>query len=287
MNISSRRSFLKASSAVVAAACVGGERLSAAPLRFPVGLQLYSVRNLLPKDFEGTLHQLAAAGYTEVEAAGYFDKTAADFGNALQKAGLKCVSTHHQLTQLKTQFDQLIQYGQAIGLEYIICSWAGVHRDPTRKGELNLDDWRYVADQFNAIGAKVKAAGMTFGYHNHTVEFGTENGVVFFDELLKRTDPNLVKFEMDCGWVVGGGHNPVEYLSKFPERFPLLHVKDMVKEPDGKLRNVVMGKGFIDYKPIFRAATGLKHYFIEQEEFEGDPMTELREDAEFMKKLDV
>jgi len=287
MTISSRRSFLKASGAVAAAACVGGQRLMAAPVQVPVGLQLYSVRNLLPKDFEGTLQKLAAAGYREVEAAGYFDKTAADFGNALQKAGLKCVSTHHQLTQLKTQFDQLIQYGQAIGLEYIICSWAGVHRDPTRKGELNLDDWRYVADQFNAIGAKVKAAGMTFGYHNHVVEFGTENGIVFFDELLKRTDPNVVKFEMDCGWVVGGGHNPVDYLTKFPERFPLLHVKDMVKEPDGKLRNVVMGKGFIDYKPIFRAATGLKHYFIEQEEFEGDPMTELREDAEFMKKLDV
>ena len=287
MTISSRRSFLKASGALAAAACVGGERLMAAPLRLPIGLQLYSVRNLLPKDFEGTLHQLAAAGYKEVEAAGYFDKTAADFGNALNKAGLKCVSTHHQLTQLKTQFDQLIQYGQALGLEYIICSWAGVHRDPTRKGELNLDDWRYVADQFNAIGEKVKAAGMTFGYHNHTVEFGTENGVVFFDELLKRTDPKLVVFEMDCGWVVGGGHDPVEYLNKFPQRFPLLHVKDMVKEPDGKLRNVVMGKGFIDYKPIFRAATGLKHYFIEQEEFEGDPMTELREDADFMKKLDV
>jgi sugar phosphate isomerase/epimerase len=287
MKISSRRSFLKASGALAAAACVGGERLMGAPLRFPVGLQLYSVRNLLPKDFEGTLHQLAAAGYKEVEAAGYFDKTAADFGNALQKAGLKCVSTHHQLVQLKTQFDQLIQYGQALGLEYIICSWAGVHRDPTRKGDLNLDDWRYVADQFNAIGAKVKAAGMTFGYHNHTVEFGTENGVVFFDELLKRTDPSVVKFEMDCGWVVAGGHNPVEYLSKSPERFPILHVKDLVKEPDGKWRNVVMGKGTIDYKPIFRAATGLKHYFIEQEEFEGDPMTELREDADFMKRLEV
>jgi sugar phosphate isomerase/epimerase len=286
MTISSRRSFLKASGALAAAACVGGERLIAEHLHMPIGLQLYSVRNLLPKDFEGTLHQLAASGYKEVEAAGYFDKTAADFGNALQKAGLKCVSTHHALTLLKDQFDQLIQYGQALGLEYIICSSAGVHRDPTRKGDLNMDDWRYVADQFNAIGEKVKAAGMTFGYHNHTVEFGTENGVVFFDELLKRTDPNLVKFEMDCGWVVGGGHNPVEYLSKFPERFPLLHVKDMVKEPDGKLRNVVMGKGSIDYKPIFRAATGLKHYFIEQEEFEGDPMTELREDADFMKKLD-
>jgi sugar phosphate isomerase/epimerase len=287
MTLSSRRSFLKTTGALAATACLGADRLSAAPLKVPLGLQLYSVRNLLPKDFQGTLNQLGAAGYKEVEAAGYFDKTAADFGNALQKAGLKCISTHHALTQLKTQFSQLIEYGQALGLQYIICSWAGVHRDPSRTGELNLDDWRYVADQFNAIGAKVKAAGMTFGYHNHTVEFGKENGIVFFDELLKRTDPNLVHFEMDCGWVVAGGHNPIEYLSKFPERFPLLHVKDLVKLPDGKWRNVVMGKGGIDYKPIFQAATGLKHYFIEQEEFEGDPMTELREDADFMRKLDI
>lgn len=283
----SRRSFLKASGSVAAAACLGRERAFSAPLRFPIGLQLYSVRNLLPKDFSGTLHQIAAAGYREVEAAGYFDKTAADFGNAMQRAGLKCISTHHQLVQLKAQLDQLIEYGQALGLQYMICSWAGVHRDPTRTGDLNLDDWRYVADQFNTIGAKVKSAGMTFGYHNHTLEFGKENGIVFFDELLKRTDPKVVCFEMDCGWVVVGGHNPVEYLSRYPERFPLLHVKDMIKQPDGKWHNVVMGKGTIDYKPIFRAATGLKHYFIEQEEFEGDPMTELREDADFMKKLDV
>jgi sugar phosphate isomerase/epimerase len=287
MTHSSRRSFLKASGALAAAACAGVEPLMAAPVRLPIGLQLYSVRNLLPRDFDGTLQKLAAAGYREVEAAGYFDKTAGDFGNAMQRAGLKCVSTHHQLVQLKTQFDQLIEYGQAIGLEYIICSSANVHRDPTRKGDLNLDDWRYVADQFNAIGEKVKAAGMTFGYHNHTVEFASENGVVYFDELLKRTDPKLVHFEMDCGWVVVAGRNPVEYLSRNPERFPLLHVKDMIKQPDGKWRNVVMGKGTIDYRPIFRAATGLKHYFIEQEEFEGDPIAELRENVEFMRKLDV
>jgi len=287
MRTLSRRDFVKASGATLAAACIGKHVAAAAPLRLPVGLQLYSVRNLLPKDFEGTLHQLAAAGYSEVEAAGYYDKTAADFGNALQKAGLRCVSTHHSLVQLRAQFEQLIEYGQALKLEYIICSWAGVHRDPSRKGDLTLDDWRYVADEFNKIGEKVKAAGMIFGYHNHVVEFGTEGGVVFFDELLKRTDPNLVVFEMDCGWVVGGGHNPVEYLARQPERFHLLHVKDMVKQPDGKLKNVVMGKGSIDYKPIFRAATGLKHYFIEQEEFEGDPITELREDAEYMRKLDV
>ena len=117
------------------------------------------------------------------------------------------------------------------------------------------------------LAQKVKAAGMTFGYHNHTVEFGTENGVVFFDELLKRTDPKFVVSRWTAAGSLRGGHNPVEYLSKSPERFPLFHIKDMVKGPDGKWRNVVMGKGTIDYRPILRAATGIKHYFIEQEEF--------------------
>lgn len=283
---SSRRSFLKTGAATAAAVCLGTGRLHASPVPLPLGLQLYSVRELLPKDFDGTLHKLAAIGYKEVEAAGYFDKSAADWKRSMDAAGLRCVSAHHTLSDLKAKLSELTDYGKSIGLDYIICSWAGMHRDPKKKGELDLDDWRWVADQFNEIGQKVKSAGLTFGYHNHTIEFGTEGGVVFFDELLKRTDPKYVCFEMDCGWVYAGGHNPVEYLSKFPERFPLAHIKDLVKGPDGKYTNVVMGKGSIDYRPIFKAATGLKHYFIEQEEFTGDPMDELRQDAEFIKKLD-
>jgi sugar phosphate isomerase/epimerase len=272
---------------MTAAAFGIGRRSIADSIHVPVGLQLYSVREQLPKDFDGTLAKLSALGIKEVEAAGYFNKPAKDFRHSLDQAGLRCVSTHHSLTDLRPKLDQFIEYGHVIGLEYMICSWAGVHRDPARKGELNLDDWRYVADEFNKIGEKVKGAGLIFGYHNHTVEFGTEGGVVFYDELLKRTDPKFVVMEMDCGWVVAGGHNPVEYLSKTPERFPLLHVKDFVKKPDGKYRNVPMGKGSIDYQPIIRAATGLKHYFIEQEEFEGEPFAELREDVEYMRNLSV
>jgi sugar phosphate isomerase/epimerase len=289
MALSSRRTFLKASGALAAAACVGADRMVAAPIRLPIGLQLYSVRNLLPKDFDGTLHQLGAAGYKEVEAAGYFDKTAADFGNAMQRAGLRCISTHHAMSVLKPQLEQLIEYGQALGLEYIICSSpGGVHHDATAvSGELTLEDWRYVAGEFNKIGEKVKAAGMTFGYHNHGPEFGSENGIVFYDELLRLTDPKLVVFELDCGWISAAGHDPVKYLIKAPDRFPLLHVKDMVKGPNGQFHSTIMGKGVVDYHPILRAATGLKHYFIEQEEFEGDPMDALRQDAEYMRKLDV
>jgi sugar phosphate isomerase/epimerase len=284
----SRRDFLKTTGAVATTAVVGTRTLSSTPLRLPIGLQLYSVRNLLPKDFDGTLHQLSAAGYKEVEAAGYFNKTAAEFRHAMDQAGLRCISAHHTLVQLRSQLDELIEFGHTLGLEYIICSSSGgVHRDPTAKGDLTLDDWRYVAGEFNRIGEKLKSAGITFGMHNHVPEFAVENGVLVYDELLRLTDPKLVVFEMDCGWVTAAGHNPVDYLSRAPERFPLLHVKDMTREADGKFHSVVMGTGVANYAPILRAATELKHYFSEQEEFVGDTMTELREDAEYMRKLDV
>jgi len=277
---------LKASSAVAAATCVGAERLGAAPLKFPIGLQLYSVRELLPKDFDGTLAKVRADGYTEVEAAGYYDKPAAEFRKAMDKAGLRCISTHHPMFQLKPRLDEFIEYGHNLGLEYIVCP-SPMHRDPAAKGPMTLDDWRWTASELNRIGERVNAAGMRFGYHNHTPEFLSEGGVVFYDELLKLTDPKLVFFEMDCGWVFAAGRDPVEYLSKTPERFPLLHVKDMTKGANGQFHSTVMGRGLVNYKPILRAAKGLKHYFVEQEEFDMDPIEALRLDAEYMRKLDV
>jgi sugar phosphate isomerase/epimerase len=162
-----------------------------------------------------------------------------------------------------------------------------VHRDPKASGDPTIDDWRYIASEFNRVGEKVKAAGMTFGVHNHTPEMAVLNGVSVYDELLRLTDPKLVVFEMDCGWVVAAGRNPVDFLSKTPERFPLLHVKDMARGTDGKFHSVVLGQGIPDYRAILHAATGLKHYFIEQEEFTDDPLSELREDFNYMHMLDL
>src|ERR1700722_17185271 len=109
-------------------------------------------------------------------------------------------------------------------------------KDPAiQGGPKTLDDGRWTAEEFNRIGEKVKAAGMTLGYHNHDQEWESENGVIFYDELLRLTDPKLVCLEMDCGGVVAAGRNPVDYLSKTPARFPLLHVKDMVKGENGRL----------------------------------------------------
>jgi sugar phosphate isomerase/epimerase len=277
---------LKATGAVAAAACVGVNRLAAKPLPMPVGLQLYSARDLLAKDFMGTLHKLRAAGYKDVEAAGYYGRTAPKFRKAMDEAGLRCISTHHPMEQLVPKLDELIEYGHKLGLEYIV-SPSPMHKDPAAKGELTLDDWRWNAEQFNRIGEKVKAAGMIFGYHNHTTEFNNEGGVVFYDELLRLTDPKLVIFEMDYGWTWAAGRDPVEYLKKTPERFPLLHAKDIVKMANGEFHSPVLGQGKLDNVAIMRAATGLKHYFVEQEDYDIDPIEALREDAEYMRKLDI
>ena len=285
MTIASRRNFLKAAGAAAVIASSG--RAEARTLKVPVGLELYSVREMLPMDFQGTLNQVHAAGYTVVEAAGFYNRSAAGFRKAMDQAGLRCVSAHYTLMLLNQQLDSIISYAKDLGLEYVICSSSdGMHRDPNAHGEPTLDDWHWRIDQFNRIGATVKSAGMTFGIHNHTPEFATIDGVLVYDEIMKLTDPGLVVLEMDCGWVYASGHNPAEFLARAPERFPLLHVKDMIRSTDGgKPKLTVMGKGNIDYKPILRAATQLKYYFIEQEEFDGDPMTELREDADFMKRI--
>jgi sugar phosphate isomerase/epimerase len=283
--ISSRRTFLKAAAALAAGTAL---RAEAHPLHLPIGLQLYSVRNLLPKDFDGTLAQVRAAGYTVVEAAGYFNRTAKQFRASMDKAGLRCVSTHHPLKQLNTELDQCLDYGHTLGLEYMICSSSlGLHGSPGTNQAPTLADWQRVADDFNRLGEKVKAAGMTFGVHNHMPEFAVVEGRLVYDQLLARTDPQYVVFEMDAGWVAASGHDPVGYLRRAPQRFPLMHVKDMIKGPNGQMHATEMGRGAVHYGRILRAATGLKYYFIEQEEFDIDPMQALRIDADYMRTLNV
>ena len=180
----------------------------ALPLGLPLGLELYSVRDMLPKDYAGTLKKVAALGYREVEAAGYYGHSAADVKAAMASAGLRCVSAHYSSDLLSKTLDDIIAFHEVMGAEYILCSYPG-HKNPPAKGAehtFTLEDWHWNAEQFNKWGAKVKAAGFRFGYHNHTPEFVVVDGVTPYDELMKLTDPALVTFEMDCGWVtVGGG----------------------------------------------------------------------------------
>jgi sugar phosphate isomerase/epimerase len=294
---------LKTASASAACAALWNSvpQLIANALGLPLGLQLYSVRDILPKDYDGTLHQVAALGYREVEAAGFFGHSPAEVKQAMDRAGLHCVSAHYPLTQLLPKVDETIQFGKDLGLSYIVCS-SPMLKDPSRvkdagsraaRESMTLDDWHWNADQFNRIGEKVNAAGMRFAYHNHTPEFRSENGVVFYDELLRSTDPRKVSMELDCGWAVVAGQKPADLLSRYPTRFSMLHVKDFkmspTTTPSDPPPSTEMGRGTIDYHPIFEAAkkAHIEHAFVEQEQFDIPPMEALKIDADYMRAVTV
>jgi sugar phosphate isomerase/epimerase len=286
MTLSTRRQFLQTSAAVSACALMATHSGLASPFGLPLGLELYSVRDVLPKDYAGTLTKVAALGYREVEAAGFFGHSAADVKAAMASAGLHCVSAHHSMDELSTKLDEVIAFHKVLGAQYIVCAYPGHKNPPAKGGERTfvLEDWHWNAEQFNRIGAKVKAAGLRFGYHNHTPEFVVVDGVTPYDELMKLTDPALVTFEMDCGWVIVGGGDPVALLHKYPNRISMLHVKDFqpgVNPPHA----AQLGHGRIDYGPIFAAAKKgeIKHYFVEQEQFDIPWQEALKIDADYLK----
>ena len=277
-----RRSFISSTSAAAALLYTGVGR--GASLGLPVGLQLYSVRTLLPTDYAGTLKQIGALGYKEVEAAGFFNLPVEQVKAAMQAAGLRCVSAHYGLPLLRQHLDEILPFCKSLGVGYVVCS-SPMHQQEGAKGPLSLDDWRWSADQFNQVATKVEGAGMKFAYHNHVAEFGAIDGTLPYEELLKHTDPAKVSFELDCGWVIVGGQDPLHYLKQYPARIVMLHVKDF---KDNKPPSVELGTGSIDYTPIFAAAaaTGhIRHAFVEQEEFQTPIMEALAVDAKYMKKF--
>ena len=292
----SRRNFLAGAAASVA--LMSAEQLWANPLGLPVGLQLYSVRDFLPKDFQGTLHQLGAMGYRECEGAGFYGHSAADVKQAMAQAGLHCVSAHYSLQQLQS-LDDIVHFGQDLGLEYLVCSSPMVQDAAKAKGmswiagleAMSADDWKWNAEQLNAVGRRTRAEGIRFGYHNHFIEFHEHDGFLPYDLLLQETDPKLVDMEMDCGWVVIGGHKPQDYLTRYPERYVMLHVKEFKLEgwkPGTEPVSTEMARGSIDYRSIFAAAkkARIEHIFVEQEAFPDMPaMQALRADADWMKSV--
>ncbi len=298
-----RRDFLKAgaATAVCGTTLLSSKSLFASPWDLPLGLQLYSVRDLLPKDYEGTLKQVAAIGYREVEAAGFYGHSAADVKQAMASADLHCVSAHYPSAELNRDLDKIIAFHKELGADYIVCSSPG-HKDPSAPARtpgggpphaISMDDWHWNAEQFNQFGEKVKAAGLKFGYHNHVAEFAKQGDVVPYDDLLRLTDPALVTFEMDCGWVTVGGGDPVSYLHRFPDRISMLHVKDFKRSatstPSAPPAAAELGRGTTDFGAIFKATKQgqIKHYFVEQEAFDIPPFEALKIDADYMTKLTI
>jgi sugar phosphate isomerase/epimerase len=287
MILKNRRQFLRHATAGLAGiVALRPAPLRANPLGLPIGLELYTVRNELEKDFAGTMKRVAAIGYKEVELYAFLNKPPAEIRRTLDNNGLVCPVAHYDLT-LQPRLAQEIDYAHQLGLKYMLVAWL------TPEERKSLDQYKRYAEFFNHAGAETRKAGIQFGYHNHNFEFKTFNGVVAFDELLRLTDPQLVKIELDCFWMTFAGRDPAEYMKRDPTRYPILHIKDRkpgyglstdVDDKPGPFTEV--GHGIIDWKPIFAAAAaGVKHYFVEQDFCDRPPFESARISYEYLKGL--
>ena len=282
--MTSRREFLQATSLGAALSASG----RAAKLE-TLGVQLYTVRSVLPKKPRETLDAIRAIGYREVEATyGGLDA----LWPVLQASGLKPVSIHLDSTSvtkgnpddLGPIFDKLKQRG----FTYAVFPYL----PPPERG--GIDVIRAIAGKLNRAGEKCRAAGMTFCYHNHAFEFATEKDTTLFQVMLDHTDPKLVAFELDVFWVSVAGLDPAEFLQKLAGRVPLLHLKDkaegtavMYKESVPPTAFKEVGSGVLDWPKVLRAAAAAKvaHYFVEQDQTPGDPVESLRQSFGYVSKL--
>ena len=282
MNAESRRRFLIQSSRLVAAALAPAwlpRRAFANPLGRPVGIQLYTVNVPMREDPAGTLKKLREIGFGEVESAGFGKLSAKQFRGLLDDAGLACPSAHLQfdIDNLGATFEDAHALGAAYAASGSLPAPAVGSKTAaaSSKRSMSLDEAKRTADLANRIGEAARRAGLQYVYHNHDFEFADQGGSDFgYDVLLRESDPELVKFEIDCGWMIFAGHNPIDYFKKYPNRFPLIHVKDFLARDKSAgagtaapMLGAELGRGVVDYKPIFAAAksAGLQHYFVEQE----------------------
>jgi sugar phosphate isomerase/epimerase len=267
------------------------------PLGRPIGLQIYTVREAAAKDLPGTLKAIADIGYGEIELAGPPTRPLAELRTMLADNGLAVPSMHSSMRELQEVAEQRIEYAKALGIQYLICSfpWTADSRFAAQgsiASGLTLDDWKWNADQLNRIGELARQAGVRCGYHNHNMEFRSYDGLVAFDELLRRTDPALVTMELDIGWVVTAGADPVAYLRKYANRISLLHVKDVRKDlrvssEQLQPQTTEVGSGKTDWKSLFAATRpeNIRHYFVEQENFERSPLEAVKISFEYLRKL--
>lgn len=285
-----RRSFLATVGAFAGAvACqkagtaqAGGTAAATSRRRLErVGIQLYSVRDEMKRDFPGTLARLSAIGYREVEFAGYFGRSPADVRQILSTNRLAAPSTHMPLEVVRTGWDRALDDAAAIGHQYVTVPWLA---EDLRK---TADSWRRVAGEFNRAGERARSRGLRFAYHNHEFEFKPTDGLVPFDILLAETDPALVSFEMDVYWVTFGGADPRAYFRKHPTRFSMLHIKDSAGPPNNA--QVDVGAGTIDFPAILRLdaaqTQAVKHVFVEHDQ-PADPWAFAKKSYDYLSTME-
>jgi sugar phosphate isomerase/epimerase len=264
--------------------------LASAKTNTVAGLQLYTLREQLPKDVKGVIAKVAAAGYKEVEVygfskeKGFWGMSPTELAQLLKQHGLSAPSGHYGMDQLLGEgklddLDTAIEAATTLGHQYVTMPYVNA------KFRQTAADLKSVAAKLNQAAERVKKAGLKMAYHNHDFEFLPVEGVRLYDVLLQETNPDLVDFEMDLYWVVRAGNDPVDLFKKHPGRFTMVHVKDMDKQ-NNKL-NTEVGKGSIDFKAIFQQSklAGIKHYIVEQENFAIDPFVSITESCAYFKSI--
>lgn len=268
-----RREFLGA----LAAAAPFASAMRARARTRSLGIQLYTVRGLMARDPAGTLAALERIGYREVELAGLYGHSAADMHAMLGAHHLAAVSSHLTLDALRDNWPQCMRDARTLGQEYIVCSWID-------EKERTADGYERAAHDLNAIGRRARDAGFQLCYHNGDyVHVALSDGTIPYDLLLTQTDVSLVQFEIDLYWLIAGGGDPLDYFTRYPGRFPMLHVKD--RTAAGAMADV--GAGNIDFKTILShaRAAGVQHLFVEHDEPD-DPLASAKTSYEYLSRLD-
>ena len=269
MSATTRREFLKSTAkhaAVVGLLSAGAPDLRANPLGLPLGCQTWPVRQMIAKDFPGTIKQLAAAGFQNIELCspvGYADSGFAELakysGTELRKilsdAGVTCISSHFGIDELRKDQPGRIAWAKDVGLTQMIVPSLDGPKNPT------MDDVKRVADEYNKMGELAAEASIQQGLHNEDFECSTANGKRTYDLLLELLDPKLVKFQFQVS-TIAQGFDAAEYFTKYPGRFFSMHVQGWSAQTK---KIMPVGQGTLDWKKIFTAAKtgGVKNYFVE------------------------
>ena len=280
--LATRRDFLRNAAAGLGGALMLPAILSGMPsdegtsrrLR-KIGVQLYTVRDQMKQSVDVTLARVAGIGYQEVEFAGYFDKSPKQIAAQLKTTGLRAPSAHISLDDIRNRWPQALDIASEIGHEYLVCAYIDAK-------ERTLDGYNRIADEFNRAATQAKAHRIAFAYHNHDFEFTSLGDVLPYDLLLTKCDATLVQMEMDLFWINKAGRDPLAYFAKYPGRFPLVHVKDMMA--DGTMTDV--GAGKIPFATYFARTqqAGIRHYFVEHDN-PGDAFASIERSVKYLKAL--
>jgi sugar phosphate isomerase/epimerase len=253
----------------------------------PVGLQLWSLRKYLPKDLPGTLAQVRAMGFREVEGAGLWRHSLKELRDGLAAAGLRCQSTHMNFERLRDDISGALAEAKAVGATWVVCPWIPHDKTFTR------DDASKAAEAFNRFGKAVREEGLRFGYHCHGYEFVPSTEGTLFDTLAAAADPTLVAFQIDVFHAYHGGADPVRLIQKHKGRVTSLHLKDEKKgfaveagSPGAPAEaDVPVGTGQIDYPAVLRAAVeaGTALYYVEDEST--DPLGHIPQSVAYLERL--